>query len=78
MLLSPFQLHYLNRGGYGFVLGDGKLNYSLESILELYYSLKPSTLPLWFSGDYQFAVNPGYNKDRGPISVFSLRVHVAL
>lgn len=74
--LSREHRRYLNYGGYGFVLGDGKLNYSIESILEIYYNFKPTKLPIWFSGDYQFALNPGYNKDRGPVSVFSVRAHV--
>ena len=25
--------------------------------------------------DYQFLVNPAHNADRGPISIFSARVH---
>jgi high affinity Mn2+ porin len=25
--------------------------------------------------DYQLIVNPGYNRDRGPASVFGFRVH---
>lgn len=67
---------YLSKGGSGFILGDGKLNYAAESIAELYYSVKPSAaLPLWLTGDYQFILNPGYNKDRGPVHIFSFRVH---
>jgi high affinity Mn2+ porin len=27
------------------------------------------------SFDYQFVDNPGYNRDRGPVSVLSARVH---
>jgi high affinity Mn2+ porin len=74
--LSKDHIHYLERGGSGFILGDGALNYGLESIAELYYNIKPSLkLPLWITGDYQFALNPGYNRDRGPVSIFSVRVH---
>ncbi len=74
--LSKDHREYLSLGGNGFILGDGKLNYAPESIAELYYTFKPSTtMPLWFTGDYQFALNPGYNKDRGPANVFSVRVH---
>jgi len=25
--------------------------------------------------DYQFVVDPGYNRDRGPVSVFASRLH---
>ncbi len=74
--ISKEHKNYLAKGGSGFILGDGKLNYGAEGITELYYSVKPSeTLPLWLTGDYQFAFNPGYNKDRGPVNIFSIRVH---
>jgi high affinity Mn2+ porin len=26
--------------------------------------------------DYQFIDNPGYNRDRGPVSVFGTRLHM--
>lgn len=72
--LSNAHRDYLKAGGLGFELGDGHLNYGLENVTELYYSfaLKDN---LFISGAYQFIVNPGYNKDRGPLNVFSLRVH---
>ena len=28
-----------------------------------------------FTADYQLVVNPGYNADRGPVSIFSGRLH---
>jgi high affinity Mn2+ porin len=66
---------YLGYGGLGFLLGDGKLNYGRENILETYY-----TVHLW-RGIYpaaglQYMVNPGYNRDRGPVVVPTLRVHL--
>lgn len=77
--LSAAHRNYLAMGGNGFVLGDGQLNYAAESIAELYYNWQPSSkMPLYIGGDYQFCLNPGYNKDRGPVHVFSLRVHVEL
>lgn len=66
---------FLKAGGLGFILGDGTLNYGHEMILETYYSAKFGQF-LWVSFDYQFVSNPGYNKDRGPVSVFALRGHV--
>jgi high affinity Mn2+ porin len=27
------------------------------------------------TGDYQFVDNPGYNRDRGPVNLFALRLH---
>lgn len=66
---------YLGYGGLGFLLGDGKLNYGRENILESYY-----TLHLWRgiypAVDVQYASNPGYNQDRGPVVVTSLRLHL--
>ncbi len=76
--LSQDHRNYLANGGLGFELGDGKLNYGYETATELYYSIKPTNNPIWISCDYQLVINPGYNKDRGPISVFSIRLHVEL
>ncbi|PZP50897.1 MAG: carbohydrate porin [Pseudopedobacter saltans] len=73
--LSKDHRDYLAAGGYGFILGDGKLNYARENVLEFFYNFKPTDKPLWITGDYQLGVNPGYNKDRGPANIFSLRVH---
>jgi high affinity Mn2+ porin len=66
---------FLKTGGYGFIIGDGKLNYGNESIVEAYYSLKLYHW-FWLSFDYQFVNHPGYNKDRGPVHVFGIRGHV--
>jgi len=69
--------NYLKDGGLGFILGDGNLNYGLEHLDELYYSME-LVKHLYISGTYQFILNPGYNKDRGPVNVFSIRVHVLI
>jgi high affinity Mn2+ porin len=74
--LSTPHRNYLRAGGRGFELGDGNLNYSLEQLTELYYSME-LIKNLYLSGTYQFILNPGYNKDRGPVNVFSIRVHLA-
>lgn len=74
--LSNEHRDYLKAGGYGFIIGDGNLNYQPEMITELYYSLKVKNYPIWFSPDYQFILNPGYNKDRGPVHAFGVRTHV--
>ncbi|WP_158828797.1 carbohydrate porin [Mucilaginibacter lacusdianchii] len=67
---------YLAAGGYGFIIGDGRLNYSTEMIAELYYKLDAFQQKFWLTPDYQFILHPAYNKDRGPVNVFSLRAHV--
>ena len=66
---------YLALGGQGFLLGDGALHYGREDIVEMYY-----TAHHWrgvFSAlDVQVIAHPGYNVDRGPVAVFSVRTHV--
>ena len=75
--LSPDHRTYLAAGGYGFMLGDGALNYTPEFITELYYSIDLPRYHAAITPDYQFAINPGYNRDRGgPIHVVAVRVHV--
>lgn len=73
--ISKGHRDYLAAGGYGFVIGDGKLNYAPENIMEIFYNMKPTNKPLWVTLDYQLAMHPGYNKDRGPASIISLRFH---
>ena len=74
-LSSPHK-DYLAAGGYGFIIGDGKLNYSPEMIAELYYKINAFQKKFWLTPDYQFILHPAYNADRGPVNVFSMRVHV--
>jgi high affinity Mn2+ porin len=74
--LSASHRQYLADGGYGFIIGDGKLNYATEMIAELYYKINAYQKKLFISPDYQFIINPAYNKDRGPVNVFGLRAHV--
>jgi len=74
--LSKEHIAFENAGGYQFIIGDGKLpNYRPEEILESYYNFKLFE-HLFCALDYQFVVNPGYNADRGPVSIGSIRVHV--
>ena len=72
--LSPIARAYFAAGGIGILIGDGQLNYRPEQILEAYYAY---SLNQWatLTFDYQFLDNPGYNADRGPVSVFSGRLH---
>jgi high affinity Mn2+ porin len=67
---------YLAAGGYGFMIGDGQLDYALEMLAEAYYKLA-LTSAIALTGDYQLVVDPAYNRDRGPVHVFALRSHVA-
>lgn len=72
--LSPEARAYFAAGGLGILIGDSRLNYRPEQILEAYYAY---SLNNWatLTFDYQFIDNPGYNADRGPVSVFSGRLH---
>ena len=74
--LSGSHRAFLAAGGNGFFVGDGQLNYRPESIVEGYYSVG---LGLWqrsaVSVGAQYIRNPGYNADRGPVRVFSARLH---
>ncbi len=72
--LSADHREYLAKGGYGFLIGDGKLNYGSEQIFEVYYSLK-IWKQIYATPDYQWVIHPAYNKDRGPVSIIALRLH---
>jgi carbohydrate-selective porin OprB len=67
--------NYLAYGGLGFILGDGRLNYGRENIEEAYYNLH-AWKGLYFALDLQHVDDPGYNRDRGPVWVPSVRAHV--
>jgi hypothetical protein len=67
--------NYLHYGGLGFLLGDGGLTYAREDVLEWYYNAH-----LW-RGLYAMAggsyiAHPGYNRDRGPVYVPTVRAHI--
>lgn len=69
---------YLARGGYGFLIGDGKLPQpGREFIFETYYAWRVRKF-LTLSPDFQWIANPAYNRNRGPVHVFGLRAHVDL
>jgi high affinity Mn2+ porin len=71
--ISSAHQAYLDAGGLGILVGDGQLPHpGPEQILETYYSLPVGSWKV--TPDYQFVVNPGYNRDRGPVSVLSLRL----
>jgi high affinity Mn2+ porin len=65
---------FLAAGGLGVIIGDGRLNYREEKLLETYYACK---IDKWttLTVDYQFFVDPAHNADRGPVSVFATRLH---
>ena len=65
---------YLAHGGLDFLIGDGRLNYAPEYVWETYYSAR--LFPGFFAAfDFQHDANPAYNHDRGPVWIYSLRLH---
>ncbi len=72
--ISNNHANYLAAGGLGIMLGDGRLNYGGEHILEAYYKYSIAD-GIHLTGDFQFVDNPGYNRDRGPVPIFGLRLH---
>ena len=66
---------YLANGGTGFLVGDGALRYGPEQLVEAYYRVQLGSA-VQVSPDVQYVGNPGYNRDRGPAWVSSLRVNV--
>ncbi|WP_250637115.1 carbohydrate porin [Collimonas arenae] len=72
--LSKAHQDYLAAGGLGVFIGDGRLNYQPERILEAYYnfSLRKG---ISLTADLQRICNPAYNADRGPVLIGSLRLH---
>jgi high affinity Mn2+ porin len=73
--ISGLHASYLAQGGKDFLIGDGRLTYAPEYAWETYYSAR--VLPGFFTSlDVQHIVNPAYNQDRGPVWVWSLRLHI--
>jgi high affinity Mn2+ porin len=76
--ISSSFVSYLDHGGLGLAIGDGRLPHpGTENIVETFYRWS-ATDEAHVTFDYQFVDNPAYNRDRGPVSVFAIRVHVAL
>jgi high affinity Mn2+ porin len=72
--ISHIEQEFFEAGGLGILGGDGNLNYGWEKILEAYYDAA-----IWktihLAADYQFIGDPAFNRARGPVSVFALRLH---
>jgi carbohydrate-selective porin OprB len=72
--ISKDHQNYLADGGLGFLLGDSRLSYGRESVVETYYTAH-IWRGLYVAPGLQHIVNPGYNRDRGPVLVPSVRLH---
>jgi high affinity Mn2+ porin len=72
--ISAVHAEYLAHGGLDFLIGDGQLSYAPEYVWESYYS---AHLFRGFTAavDFQHDTNLAYNHDRGPVWIYSLRLH---
>lgn len=72
--LSAAHVAYLGMGGIDGFIGDGRIRYRPESLFETYYSLSVNRF-LWATADFQRIANPAYNADRGPVTLYGIRLH---
>ena len=72
--LSGQAQSYFAAGGLGILIGDGQLNYAPEKIAEIYYAWQVAA-GMTLTADYQHVSDPAYNADRGPVSIYGLRLH---
>lgn len=74
--ISRGHQRFLEAGGRGILAGDGRLpRPGPEAVLETFYTLRLAQ-GLRLTADYQFVQDPAYNRDRGPVSILGLRLHV--
>lgn len=73
--LSNAHRSYLGAGGLGFFIGDGRINYRPETIVEAFFNWS-ALKGTWVSLDLQHIDNPAYNGDRGPVNVGTMRLHL--
>lgn len=73
--LSPQHRQYLEDGGVSFLIGDGRINYAPEQIIETYYAFHFWRYWTWTT-DVQGVKHPAYNADRGPVLIAGERVHI--
>ncbi len=72
---GPDHRDYLAAGGLGFMLGDGRLRYAPESVVESYYAVGFRKVA-HLSALVQRFEHPAFNRDRGPVTVVGARLHV--
>lgn len=72
--IATIHQQYLSAGGVGFLLGDGRLTYGAEQIVEAYYRVQLGSR-IEMSPDIQLIRNPGYNRDRGPAKIVGMRLN---
>ena len=74
--ISATRQRFLAAGGLGILVGDGRLPHpGPEHVVEAYYRctvLKNTQITL----DYQWVKDPAYNSDRGPVTIYAIRLHL--
>jgi high affinity Mn2+ porin len=73
--LSRQARDFFAAGGLGILIGDGRLDYGNEAIVETYYAARLTSFAR-LTVDYQHVDHPAYNRDRGPVSIYSARLHL--
>ena len=72
--ISADNRKFLAAGGLGIEDGDGTLTYGSERVLETNYDFR-IVQGVHGAFDYQYIVHPAFNRDRGPVSAFAVRLH---
>ncbi len=72
--ISPSHRAFFANGGFGLLIGDGRLDYAPERAFEAYYAWN-LTRAVTVTFNYQHVENPAYNRDRGPADFFGTRLH---
>jgi len=72
--ISKVHAEYLALGGVDGFVGDGAIKAAMESSLDVFYSVNIRK-SFWLTGDFQHVTNPAFNADRGPVNIFSVRIH---
>ncbi|WP_018266915.1 carbohydrate porin [Methylosinus sp. LW4] len=72
--LAGPRVSYFGLGGTSVYIGDGRLSYAGEKVLETYYKYNVRD-GVELTLDYQLIGNPAHNSARGPVNIFGLRLH---
>lgn len=73
-ILSKDHRNFMKNGGSGFMIGDGTLTYAPEIVSEIYYTINVFE-HCFLTFNYQYMLNPAYNKERGEANFFATRLH---
>jgi hypothetical protein len=72
--ISATHAKYLGMGGVDGFIGDGAITAAAEESVDAFYSAHFWQV-YWLSGDYQRIANPAFNAARGPVNLYTVRIH---